>query len=252
MALHLAAGEQLSKLFFSMDHIKYKRLWPRYISDMHDIRTTYSDTWHERFGGSLSVRKNGTPFTSVGADHACENLNRQMKVKSGLVGISNKVNARQKFFLATSELSRISVEYRRQFHIGMVSQLTEHHDLSPSEVSREQSAVNKIKAAIIDHGNPFAVEGDRLHNMITHAYVPGGFVEQILNSNDTGQKMYEDYVTECINGNISLWAKVTKVGNKMFISGNRTTAIKLRDKTVGPKETKGLYRRPMILAKIDQ
>ena len=77
----------------------------------------------------------------------------------------------------------------------IVSQLTEHHDLSPSEVSREHSAVYKIKADILDHGNAFAVEGDRLHNMINHAYVSDEFVEQILNANDTGQKMYEEYVT---------------------------------------------------------
>ena len=132
----------------------------------------------------------------------------------------------------------------------MVSQLTEHHNLS--EVSREHSAVCKIKAAIIDHGNPFAVEGHRLHNMITHAYVPDEFMDQILNANDTGQKMNEDYVTERINGNIRLWAKVTKVCNKMFMSGNRTTTIKLRDKTVDQKETNDLYGRLMILAKIDQ
>ena len=86
MALHLATGEQLSKLVFSMDRIKYKRLWPRYISDMHDLRTTYPDTWNELVGGSLSVSKNGLPFTSVGADHACEHLNRQKKLKSELVG----------------------------------------------------------------------------------------------------------------------------------------------------------------------
>ena len=47
----------------------------------------------------------------------------------------------------------------------MVSQLTELHDLSPSEVSREHSAVNKIDAAILDRGNPIAIEGDRLRNM---------------------------------------------------------------------------------------
>ena len=95
--------------------------------------------------------------------------------------------------------------------------------VSPSEVTREHSAVNKIKNAILDHGNPFAVEGDRLHNMITHACVPDEFVEQILNASDTGQKMYEDCVTERINGNSSLWTKVTKVGYKMFMSGNKTT-----------------------------
>ena len=74
-------------------------------------------------------------------------------------------------------------------------------------------------------------------------------MEQILNANDTGQKMYEDHVTERINGNISLCAKVTKVGNMMFMSGNKATTIKLRDKTVDLKETKDLYGRLMILAK---
>ena len=122
-------------------------------------------------------------------------------------------------------------------------------DLSSSEVSWEHSVVNMIKSAIIDHGNPFAVEGDRLHNMITHAYVPDEFVEQILIAKDTGQKMYEDYVTERINGNISLWAKVTKVGNKMFMSGNETTTIKLRDTKVDIKETNDFHGRLMILAK---
>ena len=46
MDLHLAAGEQLSKMFFSMDRIKYKRLWPRYISDMHGLRTMYPYKWN--------------------------------------------------------------------------------------------------------------------------------------------------------------------------------------------------------------
>ena len=146
------------------------------------------------------------------------------------------------FFLAAPELSRMSVEYRRQFDMEMVS---------PSEVTREHYSVNQIKSAILDHGNPFAVEGDRLHNMITHACVPDEFVEQTLNSNDTGQKMYEDYVTVRTNGNISLCAKVTKVGYNMFMSGNKTTPVKLRDKTVDLKETKDLYGRLMILAKSD-
>ena len=121
--------------------------------------------------------------------------------------------------------------------------------VSPSEVTREHSAVNKIKSAILDHGNPFAVEGDRLHNMMTHACVPDEFVEHKRNANDTGQKMYEDYVTERTNGNIGLWAKVSKVGYKMFMSGNKTTPIKLRDKTVDLTETKDIYGRLVILAK---
>ena len=227
MELHLAAGELLSRLFFSMDRIKYKRLWPRYISDMHDLKTKYPETWKELVGGSLSVSKNDVPFTSIGADHACEHLNRQMKIKSGLIRISNNPNARQKFFLATPELSLMSTEYKAQFFLEVTNQLTEHHDLGPSEVKREHAAIDKIKAAILAHGNPFAIEGDRLYNMITMAYVPDEYVQQILNASDIGKKLYEDYVAERINGDTSLWAKVRKEGNKMFMSGKKRTTIKL-------------------------
>jgi len=86
MELHLAAGEQLNKLFFSMDHIKYKRLWPRYLADMKDLKEKHPETWKELEGGCLSVRKNDVPFSSIGMDHAIEHLNRQMKARSGLVG----------------------------------------------------------------------------------------------------------------------------------------------------------------------
>ena len=47
--------------------------------------------------------------------------------------------------------------------------------------------VNKIKAAILDHGNPFDAEGDQLYNFMTHAHVPQNSVPQILNIDDVGQ-----------------------------------------------------------------
>src|SRR6218665_740148 len=90
-----------------------------------------------------------------------------------------------------------------------------------------------------------------LHNVITHAYIPDEYVglQAILNADATGQKLYEDYVSERINGDVSLWAPVKKENNKMFRSANKKTTIKLRDKTVDLKETKDLYGRLMVLAR---
>ena len=51
----------------------------------------------------------------------------------------------------------------------------EHHELGPSAVKRAHRAVDKIKAAILSHGNPFKAEGNRLYNFITHAYIPDEF-----------------------------------------------------------------------------
>ena len=127
-----------------------------------------------------------------------------MKVRAGLVCISNNANARQRFFMVTPELSRVAKQFKSQFDFQS-DKTTEHHDLGPSAVKKEHHAIDNIKAAILKHGNQFAVEGDRLHNVITHAYIPDEYVQTILNADVTGQKLYEDYVSERINGDISLW-----------------------------------------------
>ena len=65
-----------------MDRIKYKRLWPHYIADMHALKNDHPETWKELELGNISVTKTAIPFVSVGADHACEHLNKFMKVHS--------------------------------------------------------------------------------------------------------------------------------------------------------------------------
>ena len=188
LELHRQAGEALSKLFSAMDRIKYKRLWPRYIADMHDLRANHPQTWEELQAGSISVTKSGIPFVSLGADHACEQLNRLMKGQSGLIGISNNANARQRFFMVTPELTRLSKEFKSQFDME-TDGTTEHHELGPSAIKRAHHAINKIKAAIVSHGNPSTAGGDKLYNIITHAYIPDEYVPQILNADVTGRRL---------------------------------------------------------------
>ena len=71
---------------------------------------------------------------------------------------------------------------------------------------------------------------------------------QIFNIDATGQELYEDYVSERINGDVSLWAPVKKQTNKMYLSGNKKGSVKIRDKTVDLKENQELYGRLMVLA----
>jgi hypothetical protein len=75
-----------------MDRPKYKRRWPRYIADMHALKTEHQDTWRE------FCDKSTIPFISVGAIHACKQLNRLMQVHGGLTGISKNPNARQRCY----------------------------------------------------------------------------------------------------------------------------------------------------------
>jgi len=146
----------------------------------------HPNTWGELQAGIIAVTKNDIPFVSIRAEHACEHLNKLTKIHSGLVGISNNANARQRFFLVTPELSRVAKEFKSQFDLEP-DKTREHHDLGPSAVKKEYDIVDKIKAAILKHGNPFAAEGEKLHNMITHAYIPDEYEALILNADVTGQ-----------------------------------------------------------------
>jgi hypothetical protein len=74
------------------------------------------------------------------------------------------------------------------------------------------------------------------------------YVQQILNMDNTSQKLYKEYVSERINGDASLWHPANKEKNMMYISGNKNYTVKVQDKTVALKETKDLYFRLMALA----
>ena len=147
------------------------------------------------------------------------------------------LNARQRLFLASPEMSCLSTEFKGQFELQM-NKPEGQNDLQPSVIRQQHHAVDKIKAAILSHGNPFTVEGNQLYNFITNAYVPQEYIPQILNADEIGQKLHEDYVAERINGDISLWAPVKKQNNKMYMSGSKKLTVKIRDQTVDLKETK--------------
>ena len=158
---------------------------------MQALKIDHPSTWKELEEGSISVTKNSIPFVSIGTDHVCEHLNKIMKVHAGRIGISNNANAWQCFVMTVLELSSLAKEFKGQVDVG-TSNSVECQDLSSAVVRREHGAVSKIKAAILNHGIPFAVEGNTLYNLITHAYIPDEYVPQILNIDDTGQKLYEE------------------------------------------------------------
>ena len=70
--------------------------------------------------------------------------------------------------------------------------------------------LTKSKLQLLSRGNPFAVEGNQLYNLITNAYVPEEHVAQFLNADEISQKLYTEYVAERINGDASLWTRVKK------------------------------------------
>ncbi len=98
--------------------------------------------------------------------------NRMMKIHSVLICSSNNANARQLFLLVTPEIS--------------------HQELQPSVSRKNMTLSTRNKAVILSHGNSFDAEGHHFFNFMTHTYVPKESVPQVLNVDESGQKLYED------------------------------------------------------------
>ena len=84
---------------------------------------------------------------------------------------------------------------------------------------------------------------------MTHAYVPQNCVPHILNTDEIGQRPYENFVAEIINREVILWAPIKRQNKGMFPSGKKQQSVRILDQSVDLKKTKDLYGRLMILAK---
>ena len=75
----------------------------------------------------------------------------------------------------------------------------------------------------------FDVEGDEVYSFMTHAYVPQNCVPHILNTDEIGQRPYENFVAEIINREVIHWAPIKRQNNGMFPSGNKQQSVRILD-----------------------
>ena len=87
--LHLVALDRFSNFFFILDLSNYARMTPIYLSDMYQLKETDGETW-SFLKINFCCRKSITPFTAIGVDHALEQINRELKVMGGIVGLSHQ------------------------------------------------------------------------------------------------------------------------------------------------------------------
>ena len=76
-----SSRRSIKKPLFAFERMQYKRLWPLYIADMKELRSTHPKP------GNISVTKSEIPFVSIGDNQACEQVNKIMKIPSGWIGI---------------------------------------------------------------------------------------------------------------------------------------------------------------------
>lgn len=253
--LHLITLELFTKYFFAHDKINYARMMPLYLAEMNSLEES-DPAIHEEFTrGNWVVNKNGeVAFCAVGADNGLEHLNRSMKVSGGLVGISQNVNARTKFFLIAPELATLATQAKAM--AGVFPDTPEHHhNLSPSKLAREDKAVLQLTETIKSFTNPFSASDDEepnteLYNLVTKVVMLEKCKNDMCQQSAIGMKLYQTFTDERIKaGKVSLWASMKKRKLETCKCMGKVIKVKSTQKVIEMKEDRSLFARLMMVCK---
>ena len=85
------------------------------------------------------MNKSKIPLSAIGADHALEQENCQMKVHGGITGIGSNQEAQDQYFLIASEINEIIEEFQCNLQLNFDdNKRQEHYQLIGSTYSRVQ------------------------------------------------------------------------------------------------------------------
>ena len=124
-------------------------------------------------------------FCAIGLDHAFEHVNKTMKIRGGLNGLTQQPAAMARWFLIAPESSRLATE--AEAIVGLqTNSIMHHHDLSEAVINRYQENVKKLKE-VFKANDTFVNEENELINMITKAVMPVTVKEAVLERDKIGQ-----------------------------------------------------------------
>ena len=142
--LHLPAAEDLMKDFCSMDHIKHRRMWAVYITDMKQLQYDHPEIWKHFYDGYFSIQKSMVPGTAIGRDHAGEQEVKKLKTRECIKGITRNDNSRMRHFLVAPILSEISKESEVMGNGIEVERNKLHHQLRETHTANQNKRISSL------------------------------------------------------------------------------------------------------------
>ena len=244
--LHLESLKALAKYFFAHDRLNYARMVPLYLAQMDRLKIDGPDIHHEFMQGNFCVNKNEIPFCAIGPDHAIENVNKLMKIRRGLNGLTQQPAAMARWFLGAPELSRLATQAEHMVGVQRASS-SHHHNLSDAVTNRYNENVQKLKD-VLKVSDPFATEERYLVNIITKAVMPDYIKEGVLTQDKIGQALFDTVAQErIVEAKLSVWSPMKKANLKSWKSAWQTNKNKTTCGVAPLKDDRALFARFLVV-----
>ena len=106
-----------------------------------DSEKTDPVVWKAFCDGEFEVQVRPNPFVALGMDHKGEQINKQLKIDRGIIGISRNDNAKDRFMLTAPILGEISQSFKNAN--GVTNDKQKHHQFTNGYTNRQNDM--KIK-----------------------------------------------------------------------------------------------------------
>ena len=105
----------------------------------------------------------------------------------------------------------------KKYNIPHIGKRKFHYQLTGSHLKRLCNNVNKLKAEMGNYDVTFT-KNNAVFNVVSKAVLPEDVADELLKHDSIEKNLYEEFVTSRIQGEESIWYKMTKRKVKTFKS----------------------------------
>ena len=258
--LHLSATAGMVPYFYSMDRTNYSRWLPIYLADMHQLSTTHPEVHAEFLIGNHSVSRSNQPFSQVWTDMALEqSVNLDSKKRGGIIGITQKAEALDRWFLTIHERAAITTATKHMCGLQENEKVGTHKDLGAQRLKRDEADVHKLLSVFTSElmTNPFSPSDNDdnvclpLVNIATGVVVPDEMTHSLVCARDIGRQHMERFIQQRLNTREkSFWDPLPHLKLKTFVTLAQKRQVKTADEKVqNITADRELFGRLIIAAK---
>ena len=201
--LHIDALSEMIPYFFAYDRINYSRWASVYLADMKSLPNTAKSVHDEFMNGNHPVKRAPGTFNQVWTDLALEqSVNRDSKVKGGIVGFTQKTEAVNRWLVTAHKRAAIvsstkSLIESNDHESGQERELT-HKEFGKKRLERDESDVQKLLRVLSEQMlNPFdtkAHQTSSVMNIATNVTATDDVSNDIRTALNVGKTCFDEFV----------------------------------------------------------
>ena len=217
------------------DHTNYARWGPIYLTDMKNLESTAPAVYSEFMDGNFVVKMSKHFFNEVPADQATEWMNKMCKATGGIIGITRKDTARDRFCVTWSVRSQVSRDTGNLFEQFSDEEETDLHrkDSTPARINAEEEKVETL-VHLLETQDVFRLPskdktanapGNELVAISSKDVASDDICQDLLSCESRGKKLVEGFIrTRLSERSTDFYAPLPKNKSKTFAHLYRETS----------------------------